>query len=536
MTHIEDALQKGIEKIENKAEKKLKVIKKRSSQDKLFPLMTAGVAVFFLMVGMVVAAPYMFLLDVPATSRAHEYTPIEQQGRDLYLSLGCFYCHSQQVRASDWGIGNVSAEGDYVFDSPHALGTERTGPDLAQIGGMRPTIWEKLHHQDPRSLSPGSLMPNFGFLSDDQINSLEAYIQNLGQNNRQVPASITGGQSFHPDVPVDYSNASNPYTTIMEQVLANYDVPSDTYLGDNNLGNQWGDIFDSSKVIFTERCLSCHGGSGNGEGSYARHVVTQPANLHERIATFPGDSYHIWRVSEGVPGTAMPAWRLTLNSTEIRMVAIYEQSFVFGSARTISGDMSDAEGDNYANTILNSPPINGTQQDFENGQLAYGLYCVQCHGQDGQGDGPASSKVSGGYIVPEPANFTESGSDFLLYGRYVWKVNEGVETTNMPPWKWALSADEIYQLIFYVQTFSTPDDYNSKWATQYTDSFARNYYSSTQTSGMFPNAASSNAVVAAAIFAAILLWEIRYRHITKTSRLIKFGHWKHVRFLTESCK
>jgi len=232
----------------------------------------------------------------------------------------------------------------------------------------------------------------------------------------------------------------------------------------------------------------------------------------------------------------MPAWRLTLNSTEIRMVAIYEQSFVFGSARTISGDISDAEGDNYANTVLNSPPISGTQQDFENGQLAYGLYCVQCHGQDGHGDGPASSKVSGGYIIPEPANFTESGSDFLLYGRYVWKVNEGVETTNMPPWKWALSTDEIYQLIFYVQTFSTPDDYNSKWAIQYTDSFARNYYSSAQTSGLFPNAASSNAVVAAAIFAAILLWEIRYRHITTNSKLTKFGQWKRAGFLMEGCK
>ena len=168
-------------------------------------------------------------------------------------------------------------------------------------------------------------------------------------------------------------------------------------------------IFDAAKADYTQFCLSCHGCSGNGEGPYARHVVTQPANLHERIATFPGDSYDIWRVSGGVPGTAMPAWALSLNATEIRLLAAYELSFVFGSARTISGDISDAEGDNFAQTVLNTPPIGGTMQDFQSGKSLYTLYCAQCHGNDGQGDGPASSKVQGGYIIPKPANFTESG-------------------------------------------------------------------------------------------------------------------------------
>ena len=65
----------------------------------------------------------------------------------------------------DWGIGNVSQEGDYVYDSPHALGTERTGPDLAQIGGMRPTIWHQMHDRDPRSVSPGSYNAEFRILN-----------------------------------------------------------------------------------------------------------------------------------------------------------------------------------------------------------------------------------------------------------------------------------------------------------------------------------------------------------------------------------
>ncbi|MEJ2739875.1 MAG: cytochrome c, partial [Dehalococcoidia bacterium] len=103
----------------------------------------------------------------------------------------------------------------------------------------------------------------------------------------------------------------------------------------------------------------------------------------------------------------------------------------------------------------------------------YTLYCAQCHGVDGHGDGPASILTDGGYINPEPANFEESGSDFTNYGRWVWKVSEGVETTNMPPWKYALSEDEIFKVIFYIQSFSKPEDYNSKWAPLYTSSFAK---------------------------------------------------------------
>ena len=174
MSSLEKKLEEELEKLEKAIEKEVKVIEKKVHQPSLFPIVAGGLAVFFLMVSMVVVAPYMFLLDVPPSDTAHEYTPLEAQGRNLFMTYGCFYCHSQQVRAYDWGIGNISQEGDYVYDSPHALGTERTGPDLAQIGGMRPTFWHLLHDRDPRSVSPGSIMPNFGFLTDEEIDSINS--------------------------------------------------------------------------------------------------------------------------------------------------------------------------------------------------------------------------------------------------------------------------------------------------------------------------------------------------------------------------
>jgi cytochrome c oxidase cbb3-type subunit I/II len=148
-------------------------------------------------------------------------------------------------------------------------------------------------------------------------------------------------------------------------------------------------------------------------------------------------------------------------------------SFALGAFRSISGDVSDQEGDDFNDRTGITPPIAGTAEQFQFGQDLFVLYCAQCHGVDGHGDGPASILSPGGYINPEPANFEESGSDFTNYGRYVWKVQEGVETTNMPPWKEALSDDEIFRVIFYIQGFSTPEDYNSKWAPMYTDEFAK---------------------------------------------------------------
>jgi cytochrome c oxidase cbb3-type subunit I/II len=516
MSDLEKKLEDELERIEKAIVKEVRIIERKIHQHNLFPIVAAGLAVFFLMVSMVVVAPYMFLLDVPASTRAHEYTPLEAKGRQLYMSLGCFYCHSQQVRPYDWGFGNVSEQGDYVYDSPHAVGTERTGPDLAQIGGARPTIWHVLHDKDPRSVSPGSIMPNFGFLSDDEIEALVAYIQNLGQENLEVGNSTTGGASYHPSVPSPYTNVTNQYTPLMVLVLEYYDPVNDVYNGSETAGAQWADIFNMGKANYTQRCLACHGCSGNAQGPYARHVVTQPANLHERLSSFPGDSYDIWRVSEGVPGTAMPAWRLSLNDTEVQRIAIYIMSFVFGSARTISGDVSDAEGDNFAQTVLNTPPISGTMQDFESGKSIFTLYCAQCHGNDGQGDGPASIATSGGYISPRPANFTESGGDFQFYGRYVWKVKEGVETTNMPPWKWALSDEEIYQAVFYVQALSTADDYNSKWAPQYTDPFARNLKKTSTMSMMIANPA-----VLTSILAGLALWNLWHSQTISLARAAK---------------
>lgn len=95
------------------------------------------------------------------------YTPLELIGRDIYVSEGCYNCHSQMIRTLVPDVmryGDYSHLGEFVYDFPHQWGSKRTGPDLQREGGKRSDDWHFYHMLDPRSVSPGSNMPNYPWL------------------------------------------------------------------------------------------------------------------------------------------------------------------------------------------------------------------------------------------------------------------------------------------------------------------------------------------------------------------------------------
>jgi cbb3-type cytochrome c oxidase subunit II len=132
----------------------------------------------------------------------HEYTEQEKRGIELYKSQGCVYCHTQQIRhlKSDqqrygWRLVDaaVSESWEYTNDKYHFLGTKRTGPDLARVGGKYSDEWHWAHFKDPRNMgekfassrgpyASSSVMQSFNYLTDDEIKDLTAYIQTLGRN------------------------------------------------------------------------------------------------------------------------------------------------------------------------------------------------------------------------------------------------------------------------------------------------------------------------------------------------------------------
>lgn len=100
------------------------------------------------------------------------YTPLEVAGRDIYIREGCYLCHSQWVRpmrAEVLRYGEWSRAPEYQYDRPFLLGSRRMGPDLHRIGGKYPDAWHYEHMLDPRSTSPGSVMPPYSWLHRDAI-------------------------------------------------------------------------------------------------------------------------------------------------------------------------------------------------------------------------------------------------------------------------------------------------------------------------------------------------------------------------------
>jgi cytochrome c oxidase cbb3-type subunit 2 len=101
-----------------------------------------------------------------------ELTGLALRGRQIYQREGCLYCHSQQVRAEDFGTDIARGWGDrrsvprdYIRQNPVLLGTSRTGPDLANIGVRQPDdMWHHLHLYNPLTTSPGSIMPRHRWL------------------------------------------------------------------------------------------------------------------------------------------------------------------------------------------------------------------------------------------------------------------------------------------------------------------------------------------------------------------------------------
>jgi cytochrome c oxidase cbb3-type subunit I/II len=107
------------------------------------------------------------------------YTPLELAGRDIYISEGCFNCHSQMIRTIVPDVlryGDYSRLGESIYDYPFQWGSKRTGPDLARVGGKYPNIWHYHHMLDPRAVSPGSNMPNYPWLftQDTDVAALPA--------------------------------------------------------------------------------------------------------------------------------------------------------------------------------------------------------------------------------------------------------------------------------------------------------------------------------------------------------------------------
>lgn len=244
------------------------------------------VVTFFAIIFSTVLMP-MVLFNPARSGRGNDYAAENKvgdaaRGRQIYVREGCFYCHTQFNRLQDRGYGPLVRAGDYNDETPHQLGTARTGPDLTNEGGRFPSEWQKAHLVEPRAVKPGSIMPSFSYLSDRDMNDLVSYIQTLG-NKRTVLAYV--------EAPDEYRNT----TEAGRKLIARRTVDTNSDAAAN-----------AGRGIYTQNCASCHGLDARGNGPNSISLEKKPANFTRPFYKQYPDEFWFYRVSEGVPGTRMP--------------------------------------------------------------------------------------------------------------------------------------------------------------------------------------------------------------------------------------
>jgi cbb3-type cytochrome oxidase cytochrome c subunit len=273
----------------------LKEFVHRLLHDKYFAAAIGIGVTFFIIIFSTVLMP-MVLFNPKASGHGNTYSEDKvadaHRGRQIYVREGCFYCHSQFTRLQDRGYGPLVAAGDYVYEAPHQLGTARTGPDLTNEGGRMSSQWQKAHLVNPRAVKPGSIMPSFSYLSDNDMNDLVAYIQSLG-NGRKTAHFVEAPDEYRDTTPAG------------RLLLARKTVDTKSSAAAN-----------AGRGIYTQNCAVCHGLEGLGNGPNAITLEKKPANFSRPFYKQYPDEFWFYRLTEGVAGTRMPRFGEVLSEEQ----------------------------------------------------------------------------------------------------------------------------------------------------------------------------------------------------------------------------
>src|SRR5574337_1144059 len=250
-------------------------------------LIAGGALLIYVVIVLAIALiPAIELSRTPPGPGVQPLSPLQLEGRKVFAANGCDYCHTQQVRplAEDKEFGRPSAPGDFAYHTPELLGSERTGPDLTNVGTTKSSdVWQYIHLYDPRAVVPESIMPNFKFLfrvvdqlppgetavpvppqfapkqgvviPTPQAKALVAYLLSLKQMpipGYQAPA-VSGGASSGVQVG---AGAAAPASTTQAAAGA----------APGGAASATGFAYDAARgqALFTSSCAACHQASGEG--------------------------------------------------------------------------------------------------------------------------------------------------------------------------------------------------------------------------------------------------------------------------------
>jgi len=136
-------------------------------------ILVIGILIVIAIGGLVEIVPLFYLKNtIEKVEGVRPYTPLELAGRDIYVREGCYLCHSQMIRPLRDEVeryGHYSLAVESMYDHPFQWGSKRTGPDLARVGGKYSDDWHRDHLRNPRSVVPGSVMPDYSWLEQTDL-------------------------------------------------------------------------------------------------------------------------------------------------------------------------------------------------------------------------------------------------------------------------------------------------------------------------------------------------------------------------------
>lgn len=284
--------------------------------------------------------PGIALSEMPPGPGVEPLTALQAKGRAIYVANGCSYCHTQQVRplAQDRIFGRPSAPGDFAYQTPELLGSERTGPDLTNIGVRQSSeVWQYIHLYNPRAVVPESVMPAFDWMF---------------QVVDKAPAGVTAialPKAFAPPdgvvVPSPDAQALLAYLLSLKQPA----LPGDAANGAGasavaaattaeasaatsvGAATPAGEHYDAAKgqALFSANCAACHQATGEGlpgafpplKGNAA--VNDANATTHIRVVLHGLQGADVGGVVYSSP---MPPFADTLADADIANIVNYERS------------------------------------------------------------------------------------------------------------------------------------------------------------------------------------------------------------------
>ncbi|MGH7120884.1 MAG: cbb3-type cytochrome c oxidase subunit II [Acetobacteraceae bacterium] len=414
-------------------------------------LLYAGISI------VIAVLPGIYLSRIPPGPGVKPLTPLEAHGRDVFVSQGCSYCHTQQVRPlpMDRVFGRPTAPGDLAYQTPELLGSERNGPDLSNIGTRQPSeVWQYMHLYEPRSVVPQSIMPSFRFLF--------RVVKKAPQGIAPVPVPKAFAPEHGVVIPRRSASALVAYLLSLKQppipgfkpVAAA--PPAPPAAAPSGGAAPAFNAAEGAK-LFSSTCAVCHGAEGKGvPGAFpplAGDPVENATDPTEQIATMLDGAHG--RVIDGKTyAAAMPAFASQLSDQEIMEIANHERSSWGNHAPLVTtADVAAIRAGKQLSTSkaaaqpAAAAPAAQPQVAFNaaEGAKLFASTCAVCHGAGGKGVPGAFPPLAGDPVVnaADPAEHIET----VLHGAHGRVIDGKTYAAAMPPFASQLSDQQIMEII-----------------------------------------------------------------------------------------